>query len=150
MIWNTNIRISFPSFEPNLQRASKDTYLIHRRHNSFSVDLTAHLHTLNSLFLGSRKERLNHRHFVFMLYLIIYIYWIHFLVVYIVVIITTCLRSVRFQMGHLLEVCGRFKQAKATYEQILEASKSESASHVQHLCLRQLGLSNSLYLNLYI
>uniref|UniRef100_A0A5K3EU68 TPR_REGION domain-containing protein n=1 Tax=Mesocestoides corti TaxID=53468 RepID=A0A5K3EU68_MESCO len=47
--------------------------------------------------------------------------------------------EIQFQIGHLLEVCGRIKQAKATYEQILENSQPDAAAHVQHLCLRQLA-----------
>ena len=46
---------------------------------------------------------------------------------------------VQFQIGHLFEVCGRIKQAKATYEQILENVQPDAVTHVQHLCLRQLG-----------
>ncbi|VDM05333.1 unnamed protein product [Schistocephalus solidus] len=46
---------------------------------------------------------------------------------------------VRFQIGHLLEVCGKAKPAKAAYEQILEAAKSETSAAVRHLCLRQLA-----------
>ncbi|KAL7060933.1 hypothetical protein AAHC03_010125 [Spirometra sp. Aus1] len=46
---------------------------------------------------------------------------------------------VRFQIGHLLEVCGKSKPAKAAYEQILEAAKSENSLVVRHLCLRQLA-----------
>ncbi|VDN15699.1 unnamed protein product [Dibothriocephalus latus] len=47
--------------------------------------------------------------------------------------------EIRFQIGHLLEVCGKSKPAKAAYEQILEAAKSENSVVVRHLCLRQLA-----------
>nr|VZI07119.1 unnamed protein product [Spirometra erinaceieuropaei] len=47
--------------------------------------------------------------------------------------------EIRFQIGHLLEVCGKSKPAKAAYEQILEAAKSENSLVVRHLCLRQLA-----------
>ncbi|KAL5970646.1 Histone demethylase UTY [Taenia solium] len=41
--------------------------------------------------------------------------------------------------GPIEKVCGRIKQAKATYEQILESVQPDTATHVQHLCLRQLA-----------
>ncbi|KAH8853179.1 Lysine-specific demethylase 6A [Schistosoma japonicum] len=47
--------------------------------------------------------------------------------------------ELRFHIAHLFEVCGRPKQAKSEYFQLLDVEKSGAPSHIRHLCLRQLA-----------
>ncbi|CAH8462764.1 unnamed protein product [Schistosoma rodhaini] len=47
--------------------------------------------------------------------------------------------ELRFHIAHLFEVCGKPKQAKTEYFQLLDVEKSGAPSHIRHLCLRQLA-----------
>ncbi|CAH8455581.1 Lysine-specific demethylase 6A, variant 2 [Schistosoma haematobium] len=47
--------------------------------------------------------------------------------------------ELRFHIAHLFEVCGKPKQAKTEYFQLLDVEKSSAPSHIRHLCLRQLA-----------
>ncbi|CAH8472253.1 unnamed protein product [Heterobilharzia americana] len=47
--------------------------------------------------------------------------------------------ELKFHIAHLFEVCGKPKQAKTEYFQLLDTEKSGAPSHIRHLCLRQLA-----------
>nr|CAH8823451.1 unnamed protein product [Trichobilharzia regenti] len=47
--------------------------------------------------------------------------------------------ELRFHIAHLFEVCGKPKQAKTEYFQLLDTEKSDAPPHIRHLCLRQLA-----------
>ncbi|VDP85858.1 unnamed protein product [Echinostoma caproni] len=47
--------------------------------------------------------------------------------------------EIRFHIAHLFEVCGKPKQAKAEYRQLLDSEKNNAPPHIRHLCLRQLA-----------
>ncbi|CAL8079056.1 unnamed protein product [Calicophoron daubneyi] len=53
--------------------------------------------------------------------------------------------EIRFHIAHLFEVCGRIKQAKAEYHQLLDLDKSLVPPHIRHLCLRQLAWLHHTY-----
>ncbi|TPP60421.1 hypothetical protein FGIG_08549 [Fasciola gigantica] len=46
--------------------------------------------------------------------------------------------EIRFHIAHLFEVCGKPKQAKTEYRQLLDSEKN-APPHIRHLCLRQLA-----------